>query len=389
MKIGFDVSQTGNSKAGCGFYADTLVRHLVAQHPTDQFFLYPTFGNTYWDPNHQKAIGKLERSNCHYPVSFKNRQDSFQYWSDLKGLDEERIGSPDVIHANNFSSPRLQTSKLVYTVYDLSFIDVPECTTEENRHLCFNGMFRASILADVVVAISHYTKQRFLDNFPHFPEERVVVAHLGNRLSIEGSEKPVSSIPTDVPFFLAVGTLEPRKNLRRLLQAYKRYLEQSHAPKYLVLAGANGWLETDLAEYIESLQLSNKVHILGYVSDATLRWLYRHCWAFIYPSIYEGFGLPVLEAMAAGAATITSHATSLPEIGGDAVLYVDPFSEESIASSLIKIDNETCRRHLQSKCHQQAKHFSWSTTANVVYHAYEIAIKMPYFHQPSANVLNC
>ncbi|MEM8567466.1 MAG: glycosyltransferase family 1 protein [Bacteroidota bacterium] len=387
MKIGFDVSQTGNSKAGCGFYADTLVRHLIPQYSTDHFFLYPTFGNTYWDPNHHKSIGKLEFSNCYYPIRFKTREDSFNYWSSLKGLDEERIGSPDIIHANNFSSPRLQKSKLVYTVYDLSFIDVPECTTEENRHLCFNGMFRASILADMVIAISHHTKKRFLDNFPHFPSERVVVAHLGNRLPVEGVEEPVSSIPQSEPFFLAVGTLEPRKNLRRLLQAYRRYLEQSEAPKSIVLAGANGWLETDLAEYIESLKLTNNVHILGYVSDATLRWLYRSCWAFIYPSIYEGFGLPVLEAMAAGAATIISNATSLPEIGGNAVLYVDPLDKESIAASLVKIDDETCRHHLQSKCYQQAKNFAWSTTASVVYHAYEAAIKMPYFHQPSLSML--
>lgn len=383
MKIGFDVSQTGNSKAGCGFYADTLVRQLLIQNPTEQFFLYPTFGDTYWDPNHKEAIGKLDFDNCHYPVRFKTREDSFQYWSSLQGLDEELVGSPDIIHANNFSSPKLEKAKLVYTVYDLSFIDVPECTTEENRHLCFNGMFRASMLADMVVAISHYTKKRFLDNFPHFPEQRVVVAHLGNRLSVDGPEEMVTCIPKDTSFLLAVGTLEPRKNLRRLLQAYKRYLQRSEVPKCLVLAGANGWLETDLSAYISELKLSDKVHVLGYVSDATLRWLYRSCWAFIYPSLYEGFGLPVLEAMSAGAATITSNTTSLPEIGADAVLYVDPFNEESIISALLQVDNENYRCALQNSCYQQAQKFSWSTTANLVYHAYEQVLKMPHFNSGS------
>lgn len=378
MKIGFDVSQTGGHKTGCGFYADTLIRHLLAQYQNDRFLLYPTFGNTYWDPNHHRSIERLDLSNCCYPASFSDKEESFKYWSGLQELDERRIGYPDIIHSNNFSSPRLRQSKLVYTIHDLSFIDVPECTTEENRHLCFNGTFLASMLADMVVAVSHHTKKRFLENFPHFPEERVVVSHLANRLSVEGAEAPIASISGGLPFLLAVGTLEPRKNLRRLLLAYQAYVAHSETPKLLVLAGSNGWLESDLPKYISDLSLDSKVRVLGYVSDATLRWLYKSCWAFVYPSIYEGFGLPVLEAMAAGAATITSNTTSLPEIGGDAVLYIDPFSETSISSALLQIDDVDCCRAIQDRCKQRAKLFDWSLTASTVYQAYQEVLKLPY-----------
>lgn len=378
MKIGFDISQTGNAKTGCGFYADTLIRYLLAQYQNDSFLLYPTFGDTYWDPNHQRCIKTPDFLNCNYPAKFTSREESFKYWSNPKGIDESQIGTPDIIHANNFSSPRLRRAKLVYTLYDLSFIDVPECTTEENRYVCFNAMFLASMLADMIVAISHHTKKRFLENFPHVPEERVVVSHLGNRLPVEGTETPITDVPSDIPFFLAVGTLEPRKNLRRLLSAYQIYLTNSESPKHLVLAGSNGWLESDLPQYISDLNLNGKVHVLGYVSDATLRWLYKSCWAFVYPSIYEGFGLPVLEAMAAGAATITSNTTSLPEIGGDAVLYADPFSETSILSALLQIDNLSCRRTIQDKCKQRAKLFDWSSTADTVHQTYQKALKLPH-----------
>ena len=382
MKIGFDVSQTGSIRTGCGFYADSLAKNLIAQYQNDVFYLYKTFGTTYWDPGYRKNIAVMEFENCKYPLTFKSKEDSFAFWGNSCGVDESLAGCPDIIHANNFSCPRLSQARLVYTVYDLSFIDLPECTTEENRHLCFNGMLSASVWADVVVAISHYSKKRFLENFPHFPEERVVVAHLGNRLSADGVEEPVPFLATRKPFFLSVGTLEPRKNLRRLLAAYKRYAEQQSLPKPLVLAGGNGWLEDDLAIYIADLKLQNQVHILGYVSDAKLRWLYRHCWAFVYPSLYEGFGLPVLEAMGFGAAVVTSNTTSLPEVGGDAVLYLNPTSEESISDALAKIDEPSRRSAYQAKSLQQARSFSWASSAAAVYAAYEQALQMPSHRRP-------
>ncbi|HSM83556.1 MAG TPA: glycosyltransferase family 1 protein [Nodosilinea sp.] len=355
---------------------------MVSQYQDDRFYLYKTFGDTYWDPGYRKNISSLEYDNCEYPLTFKSKEDSFAFWGNPQGIDEGQVGWPDVIHANNFSSPRLTQARLVYTVYDLSFIDLPECTTEENRHICFNGILTASARADVVVAISHYSKQRFLENFPHYPAERVAVAHLGNRLAAAGPEEPVRTLNPDNPFFLSVGTLEPRKNLRRLLAAYRRYTEQQKSPKPLVLAGGNGWLEDDLGAYIADLKLQHQVHILGYVSDATLRWLYRHCWAFVYPSLYEGFGLPVLEAMGAGAAVITSNTTSLPEVGGEAVLYIDPSSEASIVAALTQIEDPARRSACQEQSLQQARLFAWENSAAAVYAAYEQALQMPRYSRP-------
>lgn len=381
MKVGFDISQTGGKKAGCGYYADALVRQLLEQYPEDQFLLYPSFGDTYWDAKHVKDCKPLPFPNSEYPLTnsyvVSSKESSFHYWRNPQGIDEQIIGTPDIVHANNFSTPHLRQAKLVCTVYDLSFVDVPECTTEENRYLCFNGTFLTAAMADMVIAISHYTKKRFLENFPRFPEERVRVSHLGNRFQKTGFEEIPLSVLEDRPFFLAVGTLEPRKNLRRLLLAYQDYLSTSENPKDLALAGKNGWMESDLSAYIEDLGLSHRVHRLGYTSDAALRWLYRHCWAFVYPSLYEGFGLPVLEAMAAGAATITSNTTSLPEVGGDAAFYIDPLRQASITSALLLVDDSEQRRLLRGRCAARAEKFNWSSTAAVVHQAYEDVLRLP------------
>ncbi|MBD1876543.1 glycosyltransferase family 4 protein [Nodosilinea sp. FACHB-131] len=385
MKIGFDISQTGSTRTGCGFYADALIRKMVSQHQEDTFYLYKTFGTTYWDPKHPESISCLGFENCFYPLHFKRKEDSFRFWGSPEGIDESQLGFPEIIHANNFSSPRLRQARLVYTVYDLSFIDLPDCTTEENRHICFNGMLEASLSADMIIAISHYSKKRFLENFPHFPEERVEVTHLGNRLSVHGPAEPVPQLATKTDFFLSVGTLEPRKNLRRLLVAYKRYVGQQNLPKPLVLAGTNGWLEDDLNTYIADLKLQDQVYVLGYVSDAVLRWLYRHCWAFVYPSLYEGFGLPVLEAMGFGAAVITSKTSSMPEVGGNAVFYVDPLNEESIMAALTQVDGPVCRNTCREKSLQQAQFFSWDRTSAAVYAAYERVLQMPRYSRPVAN----
>lgn len=384
MKIGFDLSQTGSLRAGCGFYADTLMRSLVAHHPTDEFLLYKTFGTTYWDPDYQDRIQMLEADHCQYLAEFGQLAEARAFWGHPSGVDEAKIGCPDIVHANNFSSPRFARARLVYTVYDLSFIDLPECTTEANRQVCFNGMLEASLWADLVVAISSYSRQRFLEVFPHFPADRAVVAHLGNRLAVDGALEAVADLDQR-PFLLAVGTLEPRKNLRRLLKAYQRYSQRMADPKPLALAGGKGWLEGDLKAYIEALGIQDHVYVLGYVSDAALRWLYQHCWAFIYPSRYEGFGLPVLEAMSAGAATITSRVTSLPEVGGEAALYVDPMDEDSILAALLNLEgHEDYRQDLRRQCLAQAQRFSWENTAQAVYQAYQTVLDLPPRPRPAA-----
>jgi alpha-1,3-rhamnosyl/mannosyltransferase len=160
-------------------------------------------------------------------------------------------------------------------------------------------------------------------------------------------------------FVLAVGTLEPRKNLPRLVQAFKRLPDELQIAHPLVVVGASGW---QMGETLRALRsLGDRARILGYVDDADLAELYRRCAVFCYPSLGEGFGLPVLEAMAAGAAVVTSNVSSLPEVGGNAVEYADPRNVESIAAALRHVlDDAAYRSDLAARAVKRATQFSWA-----------------------------
>lgn len=376
MKIGFDISQTGKAKAGCGYVADSIISQFVEGDANNQYLLYSAFGNRFWDPEHAKITRRVKKSNFTHLLDEFSHQESLDFWSESKPIDEERLGRPDIVHANNFSCPTLTNARVVYTLYDLSFLEYPEFTSEENRWQCFNGVFDAAIRADFIIAISEYSRQRFLQVFPHFPSERTRTIYLGSRFEEEGVEKPVLGL-TSNQFWLSVCTLEPRKNLRRTLRAYKQYIDIHFDPKPLILAGGQGWLEDDIEQFIANLGLTKYVQRLGYVDDATLRWLYKNCWAFVYPSVYEGFGLPVLEAMSLSAPVITSNTTSLPEVGGNAVLYVNPVQEVEIVQAFEKLMDENLRNCLKEKSKKQSDKFAWTQTAEQVLQAYVDVLKMP------------
>ena len=376
MRIGFDISQTGKVKAGCGYVADSIISQLVSCDHNNQYLLYSTFGTRFWDPDHGKNTRRVKKSNFTNLLDELSHQESLDFWSNSKAIDEGRLGKPDIVHANNFSCPSLTNARVVYTLYDLSFLEYPEFTSEENRWQCFSGVFDAAVRADFIIAISEYSRQRFLQVFPHFPKERTSTIYLGSRFEEGGAEKPVLGL-TSEQFWLSVCTLEPRKNLRRTLTAYKQYIDINFDPKPLILAGGKGWLEDDIDQFIANLGLTKYVQRLGYVDDATLRWLYKNCWAFVYPSIYEGFGLPVLEAMSCGAPVITSNTTSLPEVGGDAVLYVNPVKEIEIVEGFENLMDSNLRNSLKEKGQKQAKNFSWTKTADQVFQAYKDVMRMP------------
>jgi glycosyltransferase involved in cell wall biosynthesis len=371
MRIGFDISQTGNAKAGCGYFADNLIKNLVECDLDNEYLLYSAFGNTYFDPDRVRTTRRFSKSNCTHLLDNLNRQDSLAFWSDLNPVDETRLGNPQIVHANNFSCPKLTNAIIVYTLYDVSFLDVPNCSSEENRVVCFNGVFNAALYADYIIAISEYSRKRFLEVFPHFSPDKICVIYPGSRFDGKlGSETPVANLTTD-KFWLCVGTLEPRKNLRTLLHAYRQYIDTNDDSKPLVLVGGRGWLEDDLDLFIDNLGLSESVVKLGYVDDSTLRWLYKNCWAFVYPSIYEGFGLPVLEAMSLGAAVITSNTTSLPEVGRDAVLYVNPTNQNEIAEGFAMLNSDELRSKLKVLGQKQSQKFSWEQTASQVLAVYK------------------
>ena len=371
MIIGFDVSQTGRAKAGCGYFADSLLRHLVSLDHHNDYILYPTFGNGVWDAEWPQATLRPRASNVRRGLGHRLADELDAFWRNPPADLEQQLGRPDVIQSNNFfCPPQLARARLVYTLHDLAFLEYPGWTTEDNRITCFTGVFNAAITADRVVAVSDYTRRHFLQLFPHYPADRVSVVHEASRFP----DSPPASRPSGLPpltageFWLAAGTLEPRKNHPRLLRAFAR-LPRSRP---LVLVGGRGWMMEDFDSLLDELDLRRDVHVLGYVSDQALQWLYANCWAFVYPSLFEGFGLPVVEAMSMGAAVITSNTTSLPEVAGDAAVLVDPIDEDALLDAMHRLDVDQAEvAELRRRGLARAAAFSWDRAATQMLELYE------------------
>lgn len=380
MKIGFDISQTGHAKAGCGYFADSLIRHLASIDTANDYLLYRTFGDSFWPLNPDETC-QIEGSNFSNGLQHPTFDAAQQFWRNPPEDAAQQLGFPSIIHSNNFFCPsRIAGTRLIYTLYDLSFLDYPEWTTEANRITCFSGVFNASLHADFIMAISEFSRQHFLATFPHYPAERIKVIYPACRFYDTDAIPRPAGLSALVPdqFWLTVGTLEPRKNHKRLLEAYARLKATQGQALPLVLAGGKGWVIDDLQRTLEHLHLRDDVIMLGYVDDNDLHWLYQNCFALVYPSLFEGFGLPVLEAMALGAAVITSQSSSIPEIVGAAGILLDPYQEDEIFAAMLSLTKDEPRRaELKKMATRRAQAFSWKAAAAAVLETYQYLAAKP------------
>ena len=379
MNIGFDISQTGPGKAGCGYYTHAMIEAMLAIAPHHHYALYPSFGDFYFDPE-TALLTPYCGEHVNYGPRHLTHETAAAFWNQPEL--EVALGHPDIIHANNFWTPvQIASSRLIYTLYDLGFTVGPEWTTEANRVGCFEGAFRSSVAADWVVAISEYSREHYLRLFPHFPSDRVRVVYPCSRFidsTQQGSPPAAAKRFGAGEFWLSVGTIEPRKNQRLLVQAYARYLEAGGRPIPLVLAGGKGWLMEDFQEHLAKLGISDCVILTDYVSDTELIWLYRNCFANLYPSVFEGFGLPVLEGMQFGAPTLSSNTTSMPEVAGDAALLLTPHDPNVWAQAMLDLVSDQDKRHrLALAARARAKHFDWEHSAASMLAIYEEARRSP------------
>jgi glycosyltransferase involved in cell wall biosynthesis len=216
-----------------------------------------------------------------------------------------------------------------------------------------------------LLCISEWTRRDLVERFPHAESKAEVVLLAASDVEPAGDARELG---LERPFVLSVGTLEPRKNLGGLVDAWSRLPDELRATHSLALVGPTGW---EMEEVLAPIRGSaDDVRLLGYVSDEQLAALYAGCELFAYPSLYEGFGLPVLEAMQEGAAVITSNTSSLPEVGGDAVAYVDPTDAADIARTLERLlRSPEERAHLGEAARLRARRFSWDETARLTRNA--------------------
>jgi glycosyltransferase involved in cell wall biosynthesis len=280
----------------------------------------------------------------------------------------------DLMHVT-YTAPLWPGCRIVSTVHDVSFRPHPEWFSLRDRLVLGAGVgMTLARGADVITVSLHAASE--ISSFYSLPPNRIHVTLEAadprfHALSGRKSEQFSSGLKIDRPFILAVGNLQPRKNILRLIQATAKLKLEGCADFQLVIAGKAKWRESDLYTEVKNLKLENDVLFLGHVTDDTLIHLYSQAVAFAYPSLYEGFGLPVLEAMACGAPVITSNCTSIPEVAGNAALLIDPTDSVALASAIRSVlENSTLRSSLREKSLRQAAQFSWEHTARETWNLY-------------------
>ncbi len=282
---------------------------------------------------------------------------------------------PDLFHATNYVAENT-IRPMVVTVHDLSFLRYPETHPEKRLRHLEKEFPRTLARAARIIADSNFTKRELVELLK-VPEARITVIHLGvsarfhpfERHAVEAQLRKLKLRAGR--YILSVGTLEPRKNMPLLLEAYDRLPESLKKRWPLAIAGLRGWKHAGIAARMEHLARRGQLIWLGYVPDVLLPALYAGAYLFVYPSLYEGFGLPPLEAMACGTPALVCARASLPEVVGDAGLQIDPCSVENMTLALTALLNDPVqRRQLSEKSLQQARNFTWQRCARKTLEVY-------------------
>jgi len=378
MKIAFEMQPLlDDEKTGIGFYADNLVRRVITQNPETDFilecFLFKDIDvkkETIYSYNKSNTTTQI----CRFPRFF------YRMLSTFLPIPYRWFFRNDayVRHFFNYITPPFAGGKKVVTIHDLSFIRFPETLSFKTKMLLRLGLRRSIARADVVLTISEFSRREILHFYPCL-SEKVRVLYIGvdyDKFHVNITEKEKERICNKYgitkPYILYLGTLEPRKNIERLIEAYALLRQKQLDVPPLVLAGKKGWLYEGIFNKLISFGLQEFVRFTGYVDEEDKAALLAGAIYFCFPSLYEGFGMPPLEAMACGTPVLAADAASLPEVLGDAALLVDPFSADDIAKGMEQLLTDAqLRTELKRKGIIQAAKFDWDTISKELYQLYQ------------------
>lgn len=285
----------------------------------------------------------------------------------------------DLLHCPAPLAPTRPRVPMVMTIHDLMVFDRPEWLSRGNVLQTRLTVPRAMRASSQIIVSSEYSRKR-ISSLLEIPRERMRLVPLGvDERFTPGppTTEVIDRYAGDAPYVLTVGMLQPRKNLEGALQAFEQLVEGG-APHHLVVVGARGWDDQEIVQRVTDSPHAGRVHLCGHVSDAELVDLYRGADCFVFPSKYEGFGLPVLESMACGTPVISSDRTSLPEVAGDAAVLIDPDDQEQFNAELVALlDSPSRLEELTAKGIAHAAAFTWRRNAEQTLAAYEAALEHP------------
>jgi glycosyltransferase involved in cell wall biosynthesis len=359
MHLCLDVSPTAQKHAGLGRYAGEVARALSQYKSDIHLSLFYNREGGAQLPDYLRHLPYRTVNMGNKPWRMGVLLSQMTHWP----LDET-FGAVEVFHATNHLLAHFKKARTVYTLHDLIFLRYPEHHLPYNRWYLTFAMPRYLRAADMVVTPSEWSKQDAIKYYglseskikviPEAPAptfQPVTDSVLLNRIRQKYDLPP--------KFILHVGTIEPRKNLSRLLEAFQPLLADWSDLK-LVFIGKKGWLYESFFQCLRALGLENCVIFPGYVDEADLSAFYQLAEVFVFPSLYEGFGLPPLEAMACGAPVISSNSSSLPEVVGEAGILIDPTDTAALSSALRHVLSDAEQRQdLRQRGLVQAQKFSW------------------------------
>ncbi len=376
MNILVDFTQIPVQRTGVGIYAEHLAKELPALlQPGDRLFLLaqdnePLLSSSLNNHNQVELLTIPARWFRHRAALLLYEQALLPFvlaWHHI-----------DVVHSLHYTFPLFAPSARAVTIHDLTFCLFPELHTCGRRLLFPFFIRRAMRVVECPIFVSrstqHDAERLFgLSRHPgHVVPLGVSVPSIP--LDTNSARQTVHSLGIMNPFLLFVGTLEPRKNLVRIIQAFERIAE-NHSDHLLVIAGKFGWHCEEIIAAMENSPVRARIRHLGFVTETQKHALLTTCKMLVYPSLYEGFGLPVLEAMVHGTPVITSNLSSMPEIAGAAALLVDPSSTEEIAEAMDRLASSPgLAEQLRKAGPPQAATFTWRKTAEATYVAYRSAL---------------
>ena len=372
MHIGFDISALSLPKSGVGHYQVNLLNALLKIDKENFYNLYA------FNFRNRNRFKKLQFQSENYKINtIPIPQRLITAWwlmANFPSL-ESVVGECDVYHISEICMQPTKKAKTVAFIHDLTTILYPDSHVKSNVFL-HNRRFKNIHKADVILTNSEYTKKDIIKHLKVKPD-KIFVTHLGAdecfKPIVPSDTKPVlEKYSIKKPYILFTGNLEPRQNVTSLVKAFNKLKKEHQIPHQLVLAGGKGWLYDDLLKEIELSNYKEDIKQIGYVDDADLPALMNGTQVFVYPSFYEGFGLPILEAMQCGTPVITSSTSSMPEVGGEACLYIDPNSADELSDKIYKvISDENLQEDLSKKGVEQAKNFSWEKCARETLKIYQ------------------